>query len=136
MITTAFKCSDFARSRCATSPALEEATYHTGRGCLNRNQDKPTIAQPGQVPILRKTARVLFESQPSCCMATERRPAGREGCRATQWLSALNSIEPFVMNVAVSIYLCDEEWAKPSRGRRVRPERLVRPLQIARRQPI
>ena len=34
--------------------------------------------------------------------------------RATQWLiSALNSIEPFVMNVvAIDVFYADEEWAK------------------------
>ena len=35
-------------------------------------------------------------------------------CRATQWLiAALNSIEPFVMNVALmDIFYANEEWAK------------------------
>jgi glutathione S-transferase len=35
-------------------------------------------------------------------------------CRATQWLiAALNSIEPFVMNVAsIDVFYANEEWAK------------------------
>jgi glutathione S-transferase len=88
-------------------------------------QDKPEYRalQPfGQVPILEEDGLVLFESGAIVLHIGERSeallprdPAAR--ARATQWLiSALNSIEPFMMNVAViDVFYAQEQWAKQRR---------------------
>ena len=106
--------------------ALEEAglSYET-RLLSQGEQDKPEYRalQPfGQVPILEEDGLVLFESGAIVLHIGERSeallprdPAAR--ARATQWLiSALNSIEPFMMNVAViDVFYAQEEWAKQRR---------------------
>ena len=103
--------------------ALEEAglPYRT-RLLTQGDQDKPEYRalQPfGQVPILEENGLVLFESGAIVLHIGERSeallpqdPGARS--RATQWLvAALNSIEPFVMNVALIDFLyANEEWAK------------------------
>jgi glutathione S-transferase len=103
--------------------ALEEAglPYRT-RLLEQGDQDKPDYRklQPfGQVPILEENGVVLFETGAIVLHIGERSetllpkdPAAR--ARATQWLiAALNSIEPFVMNVAlIDIFYPDQEWAK------------------------
>ena len=103
--------------------ALEEAglPYKTRLLDLG-DQDKPDYRalQPfGQVPILEENGLVLFESGAIVLYVGDRsetllpRDAGAR-CRATQWLiAALNSIEPFVMNVAmIDLFYAKEEWAK------------------------
>ncbi|MGD0501477.1 MAG: glutathione S-transferase family protein [Steroidobacteraceae bacterium] len=106
--------------------ALEEAglPYQT-RLLAQGDQDKPEYRalQPfGQVPILEEDGLVLFESGAIVLHIGEsseallpREPGAR--ARATQWLiSALNSIEPFMMNVAViDLFYAQEEWAKQRR---------------------
>jgi glutathione S-transferase len=103
--------------------ALEEAglAYQT-RLLEPGDQDKPDYRalQPfGQVPIFEEDGQVLFESGAIVLHIGER----SEGllpkdavarARATQWLvAALNSIEPFVMNVAaIELFYADQEWAK------------------------
>ena len=90
--------------------ALEEAglPYRT-RLLEQGEQDKPEYRalQPfGQVPIFQEDSLSLFESGAIVLHIGERSetllpkdPGARE--RATQWLiAALNSIEPFVMDVA------------------------------------
>ena len=103
--------------------ALEEAglPYRT-RLLEQGDQDKPDYRalQPfGQVPILEEDGRVLFESGAIVLYIGERSeallprdPAAR--ARATQWLmAALNSVEPYVMNVAlIDLAYANEEWAK------------------------
>lgn len=106
--------------------ALEEAglPYRTrllGQG----DQDKPDYRamQPfGQVPILEDGGFSLFESGAIVLYVGERSetllpkdPQAR--ARATQWLiAALNSIEPFVMDVArIDIFYRDQESAKQRR---------------------
>jgi glutathione S-transferase len=103
--------------------ALEEAglPYRT-RLLEQGDQDKPEYRalQPfGQVPIMQEGDLVLFESGAIVLHIGERseallpKDAGARA-RAIQWLiSALNSIEPFVMNVAlIDIFYAQEEWAK------------------------
>jgi glutathione S-transferase len=103
--------------------ALEEAGLpYTTRLLMQGDQDKPEYRklQPfGQVPILEEDGAVLFETGAIVLYIGERcetllpkDPAAR--ARATQWLiAALNSIEPFVMNVAViDLFYADQEWAK------------------------
>jgi glutathione S-transferase len=103
--------------------ALEEAglLYKT-RLLEQGDQDKPDYRalQPfGQVPILEEDGFVLFESGAIVLYLGERseallpKDAGARA-RATQWLiAALNSIEPFVMNVAlIDLFYANEEWAK------------------------
>jgi glutathione S-transferase len=103
--------------------ALEEAglPYRT-RLLQQGDQDKPDYRalQPfGQVPILEEDGCVLFESGAIVLYVGERSetllPKELEArARATQWLiAALNSIEPFVMDVArIDIFYADQEWAK------------------------
>jgi len=103
--------------------ALEEAglPYRT-RLLEQGDQDKPEYRalQPfGQVPILEEDGLVLFESGAIVMHIGERsevlmpKAAGARA-RAVQWLiAALNSIEPFVMNVAaIDLFYAQEEWAK------------------------
>ncbi|HMF20851.1 MAG TPA: glutathione S-transferase family protein [Pseudolabrys sp.] len=103
--------------------ALEEAglPYRT-RLLEQGDQDKPNYRalQPfGQVPIFEENGLVLFETGAIVLQIGERSetllpkdPSAR--ARAVQWLiAALNSIEPFVMNVAVIDFIyASEEWAK------------------------
>jgi glutathione S-transferase len=103
--------------------ALEEAglPYET-RLLEQGDQDKPEYRalQPfGQVPILEEEGLVLFESGAIVLHIGERSETllPSEACaraRAKQWLvAALNSIEPFMMNVAsIDIFYANEEWAK------------------------
>ena len=128
MITiSAFKwVPDFARGQVRDLRArwaLEEAgvPYRT-RLLEQGDQDEPDYRalQPfGQVPILEEDGLVLFESGAIVLYIGERsttllpkEPDAR--ARATQWLvAALNSIEPFVMNVAsIDLFHANEEWAK------------------------
>ena len=103
--------------------ALEEAgiPYETRLLALG-DQDKPDYRalQPfGQVPILQDGDFTLFESGAIVLYIGERSetllpkdPLAR--AHATQWLiAALNSIEPFLMNVAlIDLFYANEEWAK------------------------
>jgi glutathione S-transferase len=103
--------------------ALEEAglPYKT-RLLQQGDQDKPDYRalQPfGQVPILEEDGFILFESGAIVLYIGERSEAllpkdVDARARATQWLiAALNSIEPFVMNVAlIDLFYANEEWAK------------------------
>jgi len=103
--------------------ALEEAglPYRT-RLLEQGDQDKPDYRalQPfGQVPILEEDGHVLFESGAIVLYIGERSEAllprdAAARARATQWLiAALNSIEPYVMNVAlIDLFYVNEEWAK------------------------
>jgi glutathione S-transferase len=103
--------------------ALEEAglPYQT-RLLEQGDQDKPEYRalQPfGQVPILEEDGLVLFESGAIALQIAERSEAllpkeAAARARAMQWLiAALNSIEPFVMNVAlIDSFYAQEEWAK------------------------
>ena len=103
--------------------ALEEAglPYRT-RLLQQGDQDAPEYRalQPfGQVPILEDDGFVLFESGAIVLHIGARSetllpkdPAAR--AIATQWLiAALNSIEPFLMNIAlIDLFYAKEEWAK------------------------
>lgn len=103
--------------------ALEEAgiPYRT-RLLEQGDQDKADYRalQPfGQVPILEEDGLVLFESGAIVLHIGERSETllpGEAGARARagQWVvAALNSIEPFVMNVAViDFFYRGEEWAR------------------------
>src|SRR5438874_11058918 len=115
MITiSAFKwVPEFAQGRVRDRRArwaLEEAGLpYSTRLLAQGDQDKPDYRalQPfGQVPILEEDGCVLFESGAIVLYVGERsetllpkEPQAR--ARAAQWLiAALNSIEPFVMDVA------------------------------------
>jgi glutathione S-transferase len=103
--------------------ALEEAGLpYKSRLLEQGDQDKPDYRarQPfGQVPILEDEGLVLFESGAIVLHLGERseallpKEAGARA-RATQWLiAALNSIEPFLMNVAmIDLIYPQQEWAK------------------------
>ncbi|MHB8722475.1 MAG: glutathione S-transferase family protein [Steroidobacteraceae bacterium] len=96
----------------AASNGLRPRLQHPAQGAS-------TIAAIGQVPILEEDGLVLFESGAIVLHIGERsetllpKEAGARA-RAIQWLiSALNSIEPFVMNVAtIDLFYAQEEWAK------------------------
>jgi glutathione S-transferase len=103
--------------------ALEEAglPYRT-RLLEQGDQDKPDYRalQPfGQVPIFEEDGLVLFETGAIVLHIGERSEAllpknPHARARAMQWLiAALNSIEPFVMNVLlIDFFYTNEEWAK------------------------
>ncbi|HMD73791.1 MAG TPA: glutathione S-transferase family protein [Steroidobacteraceae bacterium] len=103
--------------------ALEEAGLPYKTRLLDRgDQDKPEYRalQPfGQVPILEEDGLALFESGAIVLHIGDRsetllpKEVGARA-RAVQWLiAALNSIEPFVMNVAaIDLFYPKEEWAK------------------------
>jgi glutathione S-transferase len=128
MITiSAFKwVPDFARGQVRDLRArwaLEEAglPYRT-RLLEQGDQDKQDYRalQPfGQVPAFEEDGLVLFESGAIVLYIGERsetllpKDAGARA-RATQWLvAALNSVEPFLMNVAlIDLFYVNEEWAK------------------------
>ena len=128
MITiSAFKwVPDFARGQVRDLRprwALEEAGLpYTTRLLAQGDQDQPEYRalQPfGQVPIFEEDGLVLFESGAIVLHIAARSeallprdPGAR--ARAMQWVfAALNSIEPFVMNVAlIDLFYKDEEWAK------------------------
>jgi glutathione S-transferase len=103
--------------------ALEEAgiPYQTrllGQG--DQNKPEYRAMQPfGQVPVFEEDGFVLFESGAIVLHIAERsetllpkEPQAR--ARATQWLiAALNSIEPYIMQVAVlDTFYGNEEWAR------------------------
>lgn len=103
--------------------ALEEAGLnYRSRLLAQGDQNKPEYRalQPfGQVPIFEEDGFVLFESGAIVLHIGERSesllpkdPAAR--ARATQWLiAALNSVEPFIMNVAlIDLFYADQQWAK------------------------
>jgi len=103
--------------------ALEEAGIAYKTQLLEQgDQNKPDYRakQPfGQVPILDEDGEVLFESGAIVLHIGEKsevllpkEKAAR--ARATQWLiAALNSIEPFAMQVAtIDVFAQGEEWAK------------------------
>jgi glutathione S-transferase len=106
---------------------LEEAglPYET-RLLEQGDQDKPEYRalQPfGQVPVLEEDGLVLFESGAIVLYIGERsetllprEPEAR--ARAAQWLvAALNSVDPFVGNVAaIDLFYQNEEWAKLRRA--------------------
>lgn len=103
--------------------ALEEAGLpYQSRLLTQGDQDKPEYRalQPfGQVPIFDEDGLTIFESGAIVLHIGEQSEAllpkdKNARARATQWLiAALNSIEPFVMNVALlDIFYANEEWAK------------------------
>jgi glutathione S-transferase len=103
--------------------ALEEAGLPYNTRLLEQgDQDKPEYRalQPfGQVPILEEDGLVLFESGAIVLHIGERTEAllpkdTAPRARAIQWLiAALNSIEPFVMNVAlIDLVYAADQWAK------------------------
>lgn len=103
--------------------ALEEAGLsYRSRLLAQGDQDKPEYRaiQPfGQVPIFEEDGFTLFETGAIVLHIGQRSEtllpkdsAGR--AHATQWLiAALNSIEPFVMDVArIDLFYKDQDWAK------------------------
>ena len=103
--------------------ALEEAglPYRT-RLLEQGEQDRPEYRalQPfGQVPIFEEDGLTMFETGAIVLHIGERSEAllpkdAAARARATQWaFAALNSIEPFVMNVAlIDFFYPNEDWAK------------------------
>lgn len=103
--------------------ALEEAglPYRT-RLLQQGDQDAPEYRalQPfGQVPIFEEDGFVLFETGAIVLHIGQRSEVllpqnAQARSRATQWvIAALNSIEPFAMQLAlIDIFYPDEEWAK------------------------
>jgi glutathione S-transferase len=102
--------------------ALEEAglPYRT-RLLAQGDQDKPEYRalQPfGQVPILEDDGLVLFETGAIVLYIGEKSEGllpknAQARARAVQWLvAALNSVEPFVMDVVrIDLFHANEAWA-------------------------
>ena len=106
--------------------ALEEAGLPYRTRLLTqgeKNTPEYRALQPfGQVPIFEENGSVLFESGAivlhigeRCEQLLPRDPLAR--ARAAQWLiAALNSVEPFVMYVAMlGLFHANEEWAQLAR---------------------
>ncbi|MBA3678488.1 MAG: glutathione S-transferase family protein [Sphingosinicella sp.] len=102
---------------------LEEVgLFYRTRLLKQGDQDTPEYRalQPfGQVPIFEENGFVLFETGAIVLHIAERSedllpadPAAR--ARVVQWvIAALNSIEPFAMNVAnIDFFYSDQEWAR------------------------
>ena len=73
----------------------------------------------GQVPVFEEDGFVLFESGAIVLHIGQRSETllpkdPHASARAAQWLiAALNSIEPFMLNVAlIDLFYRDQEWAK------------------------
>ena len=107
--------------------ALEEAAIpYRSRLLAQGDQNKPAYRalQPfGQVPIFDEDGFVLFETGAIVLHIGERSEAllpkdAQARLRATQWLiAALNSIEPYVQQVAsIDVFYKDQEWAKQRRA--------------------
>ena len=103
--------------------ALEEAGLPYRTRLLeqgDQDKDEYRALQPfGQVPIFEENGFTLFETGAIVLHIGERTtnllPEDANGrARARQWvIAALNSIEPFVMNVAlIDSFYQNEEWAK------------------------
>ena len=103
--------------------ALEEAGLPYRTRLLEQGEqdkDEYRALQPfGQVPIFEEDGFTLFETGAIVLHIGERTrnllPEDSNGrARARQWvIAALNSIEPFVMNVAlIDSFYQNEEWAK------------------------
>ncbi len=103
--------------------ALEEAGLpYQSRLLAQGDQNKPEYRalQPfGQVPIFEEDGFVLFETGAIVLHIGERTETllpkdAPSRSHATQWLiAALNSIEPFIMQVAaIDLFFKDQEWAK------------------------
>jgi len=106
--------------------ALEEADLRYSARLLAQGEQRTPeyrALQPfGQVPIFEEDGFVMFESGAivlhigeRCEQLLPRDPQAR--ARATQWLiAALNSVEPFVMYVAMlGLFHKDEEWVALAR---------------------
>ncbi len=129
--------------------ALEEAGLPYKTRLLEQgDQDKPDYRalQPfGQVPTFEEDGLTLFESGAIVLHIGERSEVllpqdVTRRAHATQWLiAALNSIEPFVMNVAlIDLLYANEEWAKLRRPGAVEfaQRRLSALSQVSRRQTL
>src|SRR5689334_17856941 len=103
--------------------ALEEAGIpYSTRLLAQGDQNKPDYRalQPfGQVPIFEEDGFVLFETGAIVLYIAERSETllpkdAKARARATQWMfAALNSIEPFIMQVAtIDLFHNDKEWAQ------------------------
>jgi glutathione S-transferase len=103
--------------------ALEEAGLPYKTRLLEQGEGDTAeyrALQPfGQVPIFIEDDSVLFETGAIVLHIGERSDVllpkeAKVRAHAIQWLiAALNSIEPFVMNVAlIDLFYADQEWAK------------------------
>src|SRR5262249_57960913 len=82
-----------------------------GPPCVTFEVNLSAIAAYGDFTLFESGAIVLYMGERSETLLP-RDPVAR--ARATQWLiAALNSIEPFLMNVAlIDLFYANEEWAK------------------------
>jgi glutathione S-transferase len=103
--------------------ALEEAGFPYQTRLLEQGDQDTSqyrALQPfGQVPIFEENGLVIFESGAIVLHIGERSEVllpkdAAARARAAQWLiAALNSIEPYVMQVAViDLFHSDKEWAR------------------------
>lgn len=103
--------------------ALEEVGLPYATRLLNQgDQNTPEYRalQPfGQVPVMQDGDFTLFESGAIVLHIAEKSdallPSSREArARAVQWaFAALNSIEPFLLQIAlIDLFYTNEEWAK------------------------
>jgi len=103
--------------------ALEEAGLPYKTRLLEQgdqdNADYRALQPFGQVPVFEEDGFVLFESGAIVLHIGARSETllpkdTHARSRATQWvIAALNSIEPFIMNVAaIDLFYANEEWAK------------------------
>ncbi|MEJ0020182.1 MAG: glutathione S-transferase family protein [Acetobacteraceae bacterium] len=111
---------------CAPRWAFEEVgrSYEVNLITDSKSSDHRRFQPFGQVPTYRDDEVAIFESGAIVLRIAERagkliplEPAPR--MRALQWVAAaLNSVEPYVMAVAVNdIFEADREWSKARHGK-------------------
>lgn len=112
------------RARWAFEEAGQAYAVDLVDGVYVKSQTHRHFQPFGQIPTYRDDTIEIFESGAIvlhiCETAGVLVPADRsERTRATQWLiAALNSVEPWVMQLAVcDIFEADREWSKPRRSK-------------------
>ena len=110
------------RARWAFEEAKQPYAVDLVDGVYVKSQAHRYFQPFGQIPTYRDDSTEIFESgaivMHICETAGVLVPADRaERIRATQWLiAALNSVEPWVMQLAVvDVFEADRDWSKPRR---------------------
>lgn len=93
-------------------------------GSYAKSAEHRRVQPFGQIPTYRDGAVEIFESGAITLHIAEQRPGLLPGdaaarCRAIQWsIAALNSVDPWVMQLAVvDVFEADRDWSKARRAK-------------------